>query len=102
MSFKHGFIASPWSHERGDSISAESAVKHIEKNAHQGCGLYYEIYHQRVISQLLDVIAGLGTFDAEILKQAASRRGFNLDSQSVEESRQCYHDTLAEIRQNQE
>ena len=102
MSFKHGFITPPWAHERGDSIRAASLVRRIEKNAHHGCGLYYEIYHYRVISQLLGITEGLSPSDAETLIQAASTCGFSLDNHAVQESYQCYHDTLAEIRQHQE
>lgn len=102
MSFKPGFIASPWAHERGDSVSAENLIQRIEKEAHHGCGLHYEIYQYRVLSELRNLLANLSAGDAETFQQAAAKRGFHLDDKALEESRQCYHETLAEIRQNQE
>lgn len=102
MGKKPGFIAPPWPHLSGDSVSAESLIQRIEKEAHHGCGLYYEIYQYRVLCELRSLLASLSAGDAETFQQAAAKRGFHLDDKTLQESRQCYHETLAEIRQNQE
>ena len=36
MATKTGFIAPPWPHVRGDSVSAASLISRIEKEAHRG------------------------------------------------------------------
>ncbi|WP_392431343.1 hypothetical protein ACF3VQ_12855 [Yersinia sp. HM-2024] len=95
---KPGFIQHPWSHQRGDTLRAASIIQRIEKGAMRGCGLYYEIYHYRVISQLLPLLCTLNATDRLTLIEEANRRGFNLDETSIEESRQSYQDTLIEIR----
>ena len=46
---KPGFIQHPWTHQRGDSMRAACVIEHIENESMHGCGLYYEIYHYRVI-----------------------------------------------------
>lgn len=102
MHVKPGFIASPWTSERGDSVSAESVVRWIEKRAHHGCGLHDDIYHQRALDLLLGVMEGLEPFDAETLKQAASRRGFNPDRQDGEERCQRCHETCLTWRRRDE
>lgn len=98
---KPGFIQHPWSHQRGDSLRAASVIQRIEKDAMRGCGLYYEIYHYRVITQLFQLLNKLNTTDQQLLITEAARRGFKLDKTSIEESRHSYQDTLAEIRHSE-
>ncbi|HGY2281742.1 TPA: hypothetical protein ACNVB1_000603 [Citrobacter braakii] len=98
---KPGFIQHPWSHQRGDSLRASSVIQRIEKEAMRGCGLYYEIYHYHVITQLFQLLNKLNTTDQQLLITEAARRGFKIDKASIEESRQSYQDTLAEIRRSE-
>ncbi|CAG74515.1 hypothetical plasmid protein [Pectobacterium atrosepticum SCRI1043] len=98
---KPGFIQHPWSHQRGDSLRTASVIQRIEKEAMRGCGLYYEIYHHCVISQLLLLLSTLSTTDRLTLTEEANRRGFNLDETSIEESRQSYQEILTEIRHSE-
>jgi hypothetical protein len=98
---KPGFIQHPWSHQRGDTLRAASIIQRIEKEAMRGCGLYYEIYHYRVISQLLPLIISLNATDRLTLTEEANRCGFKLDKTSIEESRQSYQNILAEIRHSE-
>lgn len=98
---KPGFIQHPWSHQRGDSLRAASIIQRVETEAMHGCGLYYEIYYYRVITQLFQLLNKLNTTDQQLLITEATRRGFKLDKTSIEESRQSYQDTLAEIRHSE-
>ncbi|MGC0848835.1 hypothetical protein [Pantoea agglomerans] len=98
---KPGFIQHPWTHQRGDSISAACIIEHIENEAMHGCGLYYEIYHYRVICRLLQLLQTLNATDRITLTEEANRRGFTLDKTSIKESRQCYSDIIREIRKSQ-
>ncbi|EKN5090170.1 hypothetical protein H4F35_04815 [Pectobacterium versatile] len=96
-----GFIQHPWTHQRGDSMSAACVIEHIENEAMHGCGLYYEIYHHRVICRLLQLLQTLNGTDRITLTEEANRRGFTLDETSIKESRQCYSNIIREIRESQ-
>lgn len=98
---KPGFIQHPWSHQRGDYIRAANVIQRIESEAMRGCGLYYEIYHYRVIRQLYPLLKTLNTADRQTLINKAARRGLHLDKSSMEESCQSYQETLAEIRHSE-
>jgi hypothetical protein len=98
---KPGFIQHPWSNQQGDSICVTSVIQRIENEAMRGCGLYYEIFHHRVICQLLHLLNTMNANDRLLIKQEAAKRGFNLDKASVEENHQNYQETLTEIRNNE-
>ena len=102
MSFKRGFIAPPWPHIRGDSVSAECLIQRIEKEANRGCGLYYEIYNYRALSRLYGMLANLSAGDAATFKAVAASRGFSLDRSTLIEAGREYQEILAEIRREQE
>ncbi|EBI7047147.1 hypothetical protein D2B06_24485 [Salmonella enterica] len=98
---KPGFIAPPWPHIRGDSVSVESLIFRIEKEAHNGCGLYYEIYHYRALCKLRDLYINLSASDAETFKDVAARHGFFLDDDALKECTDEYYKTITEIREEQ-
>lgn len=98
---KPGFIQHPWTGRRGDSISATCIIQCIENKEMRGCGLYYEIYHYRVICQLLQLRERLNITDRKTLTEEANRHGFNLDDTSIKESRQCYSDIMREIHDSE-
>ncbi|MCU6401195.1 hypothetical protein KW811_22175 [Enterobacter quasiroggenkampii] len=102
MSFKPGFITPPWPHERGDSIKAAALIERFEKEAMWGCGLHFEIYEYRLVKRLLAAVSQMNAADVETLRSVALQRGHHLDDQSLEECRQGYRNTLAEIRKEQE
>ncbi|WP_336222905.1 hypothetical protein [Enterobacter kobei] len=102
MSFKAGFIAPPLPHTRGDSVSALSLIDRISKEAHRGCGLYYEIYHYRVVEALLALLPLLSAGDADTLRQCAAGQGFHLDDEAREASELAYRNVLNNIRREQE
>ncbi|MGP6457445.1 hypothetical protein ACRYSL_22565 (plasmid) [Enterobacter mori] len=102
MPLKPGFIAPPWPHLRGDSISAASLITRIEKEAHRGCGLYYEIYHFRVLDELQNALTKLSADDAAIFLEVAVSQGFRLDVSAINDAHQAYCVTLSEIRKEQE
>ncbi|HIE3619852.1 TPA: hypothetical protein ACXLW9_002918 [Yersinia enterocolitica] len=94
---KPGFIQHPWTHQCGDSMRAVCVIEHIENEAMRGCGLYYEIYHYRVICRLLQLLQTLNATDRITLTEEASQHGFTLDETSIKESRQRYSDVIREI-----
>lgn len=99
MPCKPGFIRNPWTKQRGDSISAAAVIRDISRAAHRGCGLYYEIYHYRVICELRALLEGLDSADRQTLIAEAALQGFQLDDTSAHESSLAYHNTLQEIRE---
>lgn len=98
---KPGFIQHHWSNQRYDSIRADSVIQRIENEAMRSCGLYYEIYHHHVISQLCQQLKILNAADRLSLITEAAKRGFKLDKSSEESSRQSYQETLTEIRRGE-
>ncbi|EOX8956954.1 hypothetical protein ACPW5J_004336 [Enterobacter hormaechei] len=102
MPFKRGFIAPPWPHARGDSVRAECLIQRIEKEASRGCGLYYEIYQYRVLEELSGVLANLDAGDAATFQEVTASHGFSLDESALQGAFQAYHETLSEIRREQE
>ncbi|ROS16500.1 hypothetical protein EDF82_1641 [Raoultella sp. BIGb0399] len=98
---KPGFIQHPWTEQRGDSVSATCVIKRIENEAIRGCGLYYEIYHYRVICQLLQLRETLNFTDRKTLTDEAKMHGFNLDESSIKESRQCYSGIIRDIHDSE-
>lgn len=101
MTFKKGFIAPPWPHIKGDSVSADSLIERAEKDAIRGCGLHYEIYEYRTLCALKNLLDKLNDQDAKTFLQAALRRGFELNESAISESRKFYNETIKEIRQNE-
>ncbi|MER3868585.1 hypothetical protein J8865_25705 [Klebsiella pneumoniae] len=102
MATNTGFIASPWPHIRGDSVSAASLISRIEKEAHRGCGLHYEIYQYRALCELNDVLTSLSVRDAETFRTVAADHGFSLSDNDFQESRMMYFETMDENRRDQE
>lgn len=100
MQLKPGFIRHPWSTERGDSMRADAVIQALSRTAHRGCGLHYEIYEYRLISELCALLDRLDSTDRKILADEAARQGFRLDDASVQESGLAYHHTLQEIQEN--
>lgn len=84
-----------------DRISAAVIYDLIEKEAHRGCGLHYEIYESRLIGGLLEHIAYLNDKDAATLRKYAEGKGTRIDtddySEALEAERQCW----AEIHRDQ-
>lgn len=99
--FKPGFITPPWPHVRGDSVSAASLISRIEKEAHRGCGLYYEIYEYRTLCELRRVLTSLSVCDAETFMTVAADHGFSLADNAFQVSRMMYLETMDEIRREQ-
>lgn len=100
MPFRNGFIRHPWSTQRGDSMRADAVIQALSRTAHLGCGLHYEIYEYRLVSELRALLDGLDSTDRETLTAEAARQGVRLDDASVQESSLAYHHTLQEIQEN--
>ncbi|MFS7384604.1 hypothetical protein AB6870_21450 [Rahnella inusitata] len=96
---KNEFIRHPWSKEN-DSIRASSLLTAIEDRAHKSCGLHYEIFHQRVIDELTEIVASLNEHDVETLTSVAASKGYKLDDDSLMAVRIAYCEVLDEIQKD--
>jgi hypothetical protein len=102
MTIHLGFITPPWPHERGDSVSVRSLIQRAEKEAHHGCGLYFEIYQYRVLDQLRSLLTVIDAADATTFINVAANCGYLLDDSTMQDARQAYETILEEIRKDQE
>lgn len=102
MITKKGFISNPYSRTRGDSISAQRVMKDIHDSSIIGCGCWYEVYHQRALDKILNLMDILSDTDQQTLKEAAETWGFHLDEKSVDESRRACDEVYEELRRDQE
>ncbi|EJN0229024.1 dpoa decarboxylase [Salmonella enterica] len=84
-----------------DSISVALVYNTLSKEAHKGCGLYYEIYESRLIGLLRDHISELNETDANKLMRYAESQGTNINDESWSESLEAERECIAEIYREQ-
>lgn len=101
MTFRPGFITPPWPHVRGDSVSARSLIRRFEREAHRGCGLYYELFHARVLDRIVALLDRLEAADADTVRETATLMGFDTREQALRDSDRAERDILIQIRQEQ-
>ncbi|EEK14196.1 hypothetical protein CAPGI0001_0090 [Capnocytophaga gingivalis ATCC 33624] len=93
---RKNFIRNPFS-ELNDSIRIDVLIIRIEKDAAGKSGLHYEVFHQKVMENLSDIVVRLKDEDAEKLKLAAAMRGYCLDEESLAQTRECYLNKIKQI-----
>jgi hypothetical protein len=93
---RKNFIRNPFS-ELNDSIRIDVLIFRIEKDAGGKSGLHYEVFHQKVMENLSDIVVRLKDEDAEKLKLAAAMRGYCLDEKSLAQTRECYLNKIQQI-----
>ena len=69
-----------------DRISVALIYDTLSKEAHSGCGLYYEIYESRLIGLLRDHLLELNEADANKLRRYAESKGTKIDDASYSEA----------------
>lgn len=84
-----------------DRISAAVIYDLIEKEAHRGSGLHYEIYESRLIGGLLEHIAYLNEKDATTLKEYAEQQGTRIDDDAYRDALEAERQCWAEIQRDQ-
>lgn len=96
-----GFITDISSSHPFDVIRADVVISRLEKQAHAGCGLHYEIYESRLIGSALDHLSRLPMKDRPVLIGMADRRGITLTWTVEERSQTAYSELMAEIALDQ-
>ncbi|EBD4978840.1 dpoa decarboxylase [Salmonella enterica] len=84
-----------------DRISVALVYDTLSKEAHRGCGLYYEIYESRLIGLLRDHLSELNETDANKLMRYAESQGTNINDESWSESLEAERECIAEIYREQ-
>ena len=97
-----GFITDISSSHPFDVIRADVVISRLEKQAHAGCGLHYEIYESRLIGSALDHLSRLPMKDRPVFIGTADRRGIALSWAAEEEAQNAYCELMAEIAAEKE
>lgn len=84
-----------------DRISVALIYDTLSKEAHSGCGLYYEIYESRLIGLLRDHLLELNEADANKLRRYAESKGTKIDDASYSEALEAEREFRAEIYREQ-
>ncbi|HBT4927159.1 TPA: dpoa decarboxylase [Klebsiella pneumoniae] len=84
-----------------DRISVALVYDALSKEAHRGCGLYYEIYESCFIGLLRDHLSELNEVDANKLRRYAERKGTKIDDASYSEALEAERECRAEIYREQ-
>ncbi|WP_407225483.1 dpoa decarboxylase [Escherichia coli] len=84
-----------------DRISVALVYDTLSKEAHSGCGLYYEIYESRLIGLLRDHLSVLNEADANKLRHYAESKGTKIDYASYSDALEAERECRAEIYREQ-
>ena len=84
-----------------DRISVALIYDTLSKEAHSGCGLYYEIYESCFIGLLRDHLSELNEADANKLRRYAESKGTKIDDASYSEALEAERECRAEIYREQ-
>ncbi|WHR19803.1 dpoa decarboxylase [Klebsiella pneumoniae] len=68
--------------KKQDRISVAMVYDTLSKEAHRGCGLYYEIYESCFIGLLRDHLSELNEADANRLRRYAESKGTKIGNDS--------------------
>lgn len=84
-----------------DRISVSLVYDTSSKEAHRGCGLYYEIYESSFIGLLRDHLSELNEADANKLRRYVESKGTKIDDASYSEALEAERECRAEIYREQ-
>lgn len=84
-----------------DRISVALVYDTLSKEAHRGCGLYYEIYESSFIGLLLDHLSELNEADADKLRRYIESQGMKIDDVSYSKALEAERECRAEIYREQ-
>ncbi|EAM2837778.1 dpoa decarboxylase [Salmonella enterica] len=100
MNNEHLFISNIYSTNQ-DRISVTCIYDSLSKEAHHGCGLYYEIYESRFIALLRHHLSLLNKPDAEKLRRYAESQGTIIDDETYHAALNAERECRAEIAREQ-
>lgn len=84
-----------------DRISVALVYDTLSKEAHRGCGLYYEIYESRFIGLLRDHLSELNEADENKLMRYAEGKGTKIDDATYSEVLEAERGCRTEIYREQ-
>lgn len=94
-----GFVRNIHSSNPFDVVRADVVLLRLEKHAHRGCGLHYEIYNARLLASALDYLAQLPLKDRPVFMGAAAKRGYMLTDTEEQHAQEDYDNLMSEIAQ---
>lgn len=94
-----GFVRNIHSSNPFDVVRADVVLLRLEKQAHRGCGLHYEIYNARLLASALDYLAQLPLKDRPVFMGAAAKRGYMLTYTEEQHAQEDYDNLMSEIAQ---
>lgn len=94
-----GFVRNIYSSNPFDVVRADVVLLRLEKHAHRGCGLHYEIYNARWLASALDYLAQLPLKDRPVFMGAAAKRGYMLTYTEEQHAQEDYDNLMSEIAQ---
>ena len=94
MSQERTFIQHPFSSIKGHMITVGKIIADFEKEAHMGCGLYFEIFEARVLNKVDHASQQMDHQTKEIFLSYAKSKGYDLTEQ--ERANEEYMDILRE------
>lgn len=94
-----GFVRNIHSSNAFDVVRADVVLFRLEKHAHRGCGLHYEIYNARLLASALDYLAQLPLKDRPVFMGAAAKRGYMLTYTEELHAQEDYDSLMSEIAQ---
>lgn len=100
MRKKDLFIRNIYSRNQG-RISIAMVYDTLLKEAHRGCGLYYEIYASRLIDLFRAHLSELNEADANKLMRYAESKGTKIDDTTWSEALEAERECRAEIYREQ-
>lgn len=92
-----GFVRNIHSSHPFDVIRADVVLICLEKQAHRGCGLHYEIYMARVLESALDYLTQLPLKDRPVFMGAAANRGYMLTLTEEQHAQEAYDVLMSEL-----
>ncbi|EPB0467188.1 hypothetical protein ACQ9XA_004160 [Escherichia coli] len=92
-----GFIRNIHSRNPFDVIRADVVISRLEKQAHWGCGLHYEIYEANLFDMAMNHLSRLPLKDRPVFIGAATRKGLFLTMEETRLAREAKDALMAEL-----
>ena len=92
-----GFIRNIHSRNPFDVIRADVVISRLEKQAHWGCGLHYEIYEANLFDMAMNHLSRLPLKDRPVFIGAAARKGLFLTMEETRLAREAKDALMAEL-----
>lgn len=91
------FVRNIYSQNQFDVIRADVVLERLEKQAHKGCGLHYEIYQSRLLQDAMDYLDQLPLKHRATFIDSAACRGLELTLEEEQRAKQAGDKLMASL-----